>query len=160
MLKDKDDKVLLDVPVAGDIDNPEFNYMKLVWKTLGNLLVKVATSPVRAIAGNKEGDELFIAINPNENDFTSEQFYNIDRVAEMARMDENIILHMELQTRPTEDSVILRNHERRNMLLKRHLTQDGIPESQIVITTAEPSGDLKREGYAVSTTLKDQETEN
>ena len=160
VLKDKDDKVLLDVPVAGDIDNPEFNYMKLVWKTLGNLLVKVATSPVRAITGNKDGDELFIAINPNENDFTSEQFYNIDRVAEMARMDENIILHMELQTRPTEDSVIMRNHERRNMLLRRHLTQDGIPESQIVITTAEPSGDLKREGYAVSTTLKDQETEN
>lgn len=156
VLKDKDDKVLIDLPVAGDISNPEFNYMKIVWKTLGNLLVKVATSPVRAIAGNKGGDELFIAVNSNESDFTSEQFYTIDRVSEMAKMDENIILHLELQTRPTEDSTIVRNHERRNKILKHHLTQDGIPEDQIVITTAEPSADIKKEGYAVSTTLKEQ----
>ena len=155
VLKDKDDKVLLDVPIAGNIDNPEFSYMKLVWKTLGNLLVKVATSPFRALSGNKGDDEMFIAIDPTETDFTSEQFYNIDRVAEMAKMDENIILNLELQTRPTEDSTIMQNHQRRNMILKRHLTQDGIPEEQIVISTAEPSADIKREGYAVSTTLKE-----
>jgi len=162
VLKDKDDKVLLDVPIAGDIDNPEFNYMKLVWKTLGNLLVKVATSPVRALSGNKGDGELFIAISPEETDFTSEQFYNIDRVAEMAKMDENIILNLELQTLPTTDSTIVRNHQRRNMILKHHLTESGIPENQIVITTAEPSADIKREGYAVSTTLKEgfEEIEN
>ena len=51
ILKDKDDKILIEMPVKGNIDNPEFNYMKLVWKTLGNLLVKVATSPARALAG-------------------------------------------------------------------------------------------------------------
>ena len=45
VLKDKDGKVLLEVPVSGNIDNPEFKYMKMVWKTLGNLIVKVATSP-------------------------------------------------------------------------------------------------------------------
>ena len=163
VLKDKDDKVLLDVPITGNIDNPEFNYMKLVWKTLGNLLVKVATSPFRALSGNKGDEDLFIAVNPEEVDFTSEQYYTIDRVAEMAKMDENIILNLELQTRPvahtaegTIDSTIVRNHNRRNMILKRHLVQEGIPEDQIVITTAEPSADLKREGYAVSTTLKEQ----
>ena len=155
VLKDKDDKVLLDVPIAGDIDNPEFNYMKLVWKTLGNLLVKVTTSPVRALAGNKGDGELFIAVTPEETDFTSEQFYSIDRVAEMAKMDENIILHLELQTLPTADSTIVRNHQRRNMILKHHLTESGIPEEQIVITTAEPNAELKREGYSVSTTLKE-----
>lgn len=162
VLKDKDDKVLLDVPITGDIDNPEFNYMKLVWKTLGNLLVKVATSPVRAISGNKGDGELFIAVTPEETDFTSEQFYNIDRVAEMAKMDENIILHLELQTLPTADSTIVRNHQRRNMILKHHLTESGIPEEQIVITTAEPNAELKREGYSVSTTLKEgiEEIEN
>mgnify|MGYP002623377093 CR=1 FL=1 len=155
VLKDKNDKVLLDVPVTGNIDNPEFNYMKLVWKTLGNLLVKVATSPFRALAGNQGGDELFIAVSPEETDFTSEQYYTIDRVAEMAKMDEDIILNLELQSRPTEDSTIVRNHERRNKILMRHLTQEGIPEAQITITAAEPSEEVKKEGYAVSTTLKE-----
>ena len=165
VLKDKDDKILLDVPVKGNIDSPEFNYMKLVWKTIGNLFVKVATSPIRAIgeAMGLGNSPEFIKIDANQRDFTSEQYYTIDRVAEMAKMDENIILNLELQTRPmaqtaegTIDSTIVRNHNRRNMILKRHLVQEGIPEDQIVITTAEPSADLKREGYAVSTTLKEQ----
>lgn len=162
VLKDKDDKVLIDLPITGDIDNPEFNYMKVVWKTLGNLLVKVATSPARAFSGSK-GEDLFIPVSPEESDFTSEQFYAIDRVAEMAKMDEFVILNLELQTRPVSDSTITQNHERRNRILMQHLIHEGIAEDQIVITTAEPSPDLKREGYAVTTTLKEvaiEEIEN
>lgn len=155
VLKDKEGKVLLDVPVKGNVDSPEFNYMKLVWKTLGNLLVKVATSPFRALAGGGDGEELFISVSPEESNFTSEQFYSIDRVAQMAKMDENIVLHLELQTQPTDDSVIVRNHERRNKILLRHLTQEGIPEGQVVMSQAPPSAEIKREGYVVSTTLKE-----
>lgn len=155
VLKDKDDKVILDVPIAGNIDNPEFNYMKLVWKTLGNLLVKVATSPARALGDlfHGDSDELFIAIDPAEPDFTSEQFYQIDKVAGMAQMDESIHLNLELQTLPTQDSTIRANHERRNRILQLHLAEMNIPASQYSITTAEPGADLKKEGYVVTTSL-------
>lgn len=159
VLKDKDDKVILDVPITGNIDNPSFNYMKLVWKTLGNLLVKVATSPARALGGlvNGENDEVFIRVDPNEHDFTSEQFYQIDKVADLAKLDESIILHLELQTRPTEDSTIVANHNRRNEILQRHLAELGVAPDKLVITTAEPSADLKKEGYLVTTTVADLE---
>ena len=161
VLKDKDDKVILDVPITGNIDNPSFNYMKLVWKTLGNLLVKVATSPARALGdlmGN-DSDEVFITVDPNEHDFTSEQFYQIDKVANLAKLDESITLHMELQTRPTEDSIITANHNRRNIILQHHLTELGVDPEKIVITTAEPSSDLKKEGYLVTTSVADMEGE-
>ncbi len=156
ILKDKDDKVILDVPIAGNIDNPEFNYMKLVWKTLGNLLVKVATSPARALGDLFKGDsdEVFITIDPAEADFTSEQYYQIDKVADMAKLDETVILNLELQTKPSEDSVIVANNNRRNKILQHHLTELGIPAEQVVITSATPNADLKKEGYAVTTELK------
>ncbi len=159
VLKDKDDKVILDVPISGNIDNPSFNYMKLVWKTLGNLLVKVATSPARALGDLVNGDngEVFIGVDPNEHDFTSEQFYQIDKVADLAKLDESIILHLELQTRPTDDSTIVDNHNRRNVILQHHLTELGVASDRIVITTAEPSADLKKEGYLVTTTVADLE---
>lgn len=158
ILKDKDDKVILDVPIAGNIDNPEFNYMKLVWKTLGNLVVKVATSPFRSLGNmfSNNSDEMFIAINPEEADFTSEQFYQIDKVIDLAKTDENYHLTMELQTRPTEDVTILKNHETRNKVLQMHVANQGIAASQFTIVTATPSDSIANQGYAVSIALKEE----
>lgn len=158
ILKDKDDKVILDVPIAGNIDNPEFNYMKLVWKTLGNLVVKVATSPFRSLGNmfSNNSDEMFIAINPEEADFTSEQFYQIDKVINLAKTDENYHLTMELQTRPTEDATILKNHETRNKVLQMHVANQGIAASQFTIVTATPSDSIANQGYAVSIALKEE----
>ncbi|MCQ2274657.1 MAG: DUF748 domain-containing protein [Bacteroidales bacterium] len=159
ILKDKDEKVILDVPIAGNIDNPEFNYMKLVWKTLGNLVVKVATSPFRSL-GNMFGgksDELFINIDPNEDDFTSEQFYQIDKVADLTKSDENYHLNLELQSRPTDDAKIQQNHESRNKVLQHHLTNLGIAPSQFSITAATPSDSIAHEGYMVTLSIKDEE---
>lgn len=157
ILKDKDDKVILDVPIKGNVDSPEFNYMKLVWKTLGNLVVKVATSPVRML-GNLSGgkdNELFITIDHRNPDFTSEQFYQIDQVADVAKQDANYRMSLVLQTHPTEDSVALRNLKIRNKLLQKHLTDLGVPSGQFKIVTAHPSDTVKVEGYRVRLDMED-----
>ena len=153
ILKDKDEKVLLPVPVSGNIDSPRFNYFKLLWKTLGNLIVKVVTTPTRALDSMMVDDEgrLFIPVDADERDFTSEQFYQIDKVADVAKMDENLVLHLNLVTRTGHSDKVLENNERRNKILQRHLVDLGVPEKQIVITTAEPDKAVKKEGYVVTT---------
>ena len=151
ILKDKDEKVMLPVPVSGNIDNPKFNYMKLVWKTLGNLIVKVVTSPARALdsmAVDGQGN-MFIAVDPKEHDFTSEQFYQIDKVANLAKMDENVVLSLTLATRPGASDKEAENHDRRNKILHHHLKELGVPEKQFTITVAEPDKGVKQEGYIV-----------
>jgi hypothetical protein len=45
ILKDREGKIILDVPVQGSLDDPKFRISKVVWGTLENILVKVATSP-------------------------------------------------------------------------------------------------------------------
>jgi hypothetical protein len=50
LLQDKDGVILLDVPVEGKLDDPEFRLGKVIWHTILNVLVKVATSPFRALA--------------------------------------------------------------------------------------------------------------
>lgn len=153
ILKDKDEKVLLPVPVSGNVDNPRFNYFKLVWKTLGNLIVKVVTTPTRALDSMTVDDEgrLFIPVDADERDFTSEQFYQIDKVADVAKMDESLVLHLNLVTRTGHSDKVLENNERRNKILQRHLIDLGVPEKQIVITTAEPDKAVKKDGYVVTT---------
>lgn len=152
ILKDKDDKVILDVPIKGNVDNPEFNYMKLVWKTLGNLVVKVATSPVRMLGnlGGSNDNELFITIDHHEPDFTSEQFYQIDQVAGVAKMDTSYRMLLQLHTRPTDDSIALRNQKIRNKLLQKHLSDLGVPKKQYQIIHLHPSDTVKEEGYSVT----------
>jgi hypothetical protein len=50
LLQDKDGVILLDVPVEGRLDDPEFHLGKVIWHTVLSVLVKVATSPFRALA--------------------------------------------------------------------------------------------------------------
>jgi hypothetical protein len=45
LLKDREGKIVLDVPVQGSLDDPKFRISKVVWGVIENILVKVATSP-------------------------------------------------------------------------------------------------------------------
>jgi hypothetical protein len=57
LLQDKDGVILLDVPVEGNLDDPEFHLGKVIWRTVLNVLVKVATSPFRALAALAGGGD-------------------------------------------------------------------------------------------------------
>lgn len=50
LLKDAKGVVELDVPVAGDLNDPRFRAWPIVWKVLKNLVVKAVTAPGRALA--------------------------------------------------------------------------------------------------------------
>lgn len=57
LLQDKDGVILLDVPIEGDLDDPDFHLGKVIWHTVLNVLVKVATSPFKALAALAGGDK-------------------------------------------------------------------------------------------------------
>jgi hypothetical protein len=40
LLKDVDGKISIELPVTGDLNNPQFSVMPIVWQTLRNLIVK------------------------------------------------------------------------------------------------------------------------
>ncbi|MCR5423975.1 MAG: DUF748 domain-containing protein [Bacteroidales bacterium] len=156
VLKDKNDKIQLDIPVKGNIDNPEFNYMKLVWKTLGNLLVKVATSPARGIANalGISGSELeFLPFDATQRGFTSEQYYVMDQLAQIAEYDSNVVIMMEQQISASANDSTLQMSEGRNMAVRRHMEELGVPSSQLEVTTALTRS--KKTGYAISSRYKE-----
>lgn len=156
VLKDKDDKVLLDVPITGNIDNPEFDYMKLVWKTLGNLVVKVASSPMR-IFGSKEdsADAVFIAVDPIDPGFTSEQFYQIDQVADVVKSGAGYRMAIRFECPPTEDSVVIKNREIRSRILQKHMEDLGILDDGYTISSPNSGDDVKAEGFWLTLELKE-----
>jgi hypothetical protein len=49
LLKDRSGRIELDVPVEGDLDDPEFRLGKVIWRTVGNIFTKLVTSPFSAL---------------------------------------------------------------------------------------------------------------
>lgn len=157
ILRDKDDKILIDMPIKGNVDSPEFNYMKLVWKTLGNLLVKVATSPVRALGnvlGMNSSNLDFIAIEPDQRGFTSEQYHLLSDLATIAKSDSLVIITLEQRMpAPANDSAAFR-YTMWNNIIQRYMQEQGVNESQIKVTSGEPTSDGERTGYAIGSEMK------
>ena len=50
LLKDRHGRINIDLPVKGDLSNPEFHYGKLIWNVLTNLLTKAVASPFTLMA--------------------------------------------------------------------------------------------------------------
>ena len=159
ILKDKDDKILIDMPVKGNVDNPEFNYMKVVWKTLGNLVVKVATSPARAL-GNAlglNGDDLaFIAIDPTQHGLTSEQYHTLGQLATVAQSDSLIVLTLERRMPEPANDTVARHYDLLNLQILRYLEEQGVPEGQVRIINGDAPDPAagEKSGYAVGSEIK------
>ena len=69
LLKDRNGQINIDLPVTGDLNDPEFSYGGIIWGALVNLITKAATSPFAALGNvlGGSGDDLqFVAFAPGE----------------------------------------------------------------------------------------------
>jgi hypothetical protein len=67
ILRDRKGVIAFDLPVEGNLDDPDVKYGKLVWKAIFNLLGKIATSPFTLIGklfGGEAGDLSSLAFAP------------------------------------------------------------------------------------------------
>nr|BFD44428.1 DUF748 domain-containing protein [Pseudomonas sp. FFPRI_1] len=51
LLKDTDGKISIELPISGDLNNPQFSVMPIVWQTLRNLVLRAAEAPFKFIGG-------------------------------------------------------------------------------------------------------------
>jgi Domain of Unknown Function (DUF748) len=49
VLQDRDGLIELDVPVEGNVDDPDFRLGKLIWHAVGNIFTKIVTAPFAAL---------------------------------------------------------------------------------------------------------------
>ncbi|MHC8357445.1 DUF748 domain-containing protein [Pseudomonas sp. LB3P81] len=76
LLKDVDGKISIELPVTGDLNNPQFSVMPIIWQTLRNLIVKAAASPFKMIGGLVSGagseDLGTVSFAPGSSDLSKE----------------------------------------------------------------------------------------
>lgn len=102
ILKDKDDKIQFDIPVHGNMKDPQFSIGKIIWKTVMNLLIKVAISPLKIVGNIAATGAGAIGLDLGKNDeviidatsttFTSEQYAKATKMTEVLAKDKNLKL--------------------------------------------------------------------
>jgi hypothetical protein len=56
LLKDRDGRINLDVPVSGSLDDPKFKLGRVIWQVIVNLLTKAVTAPFALLGSMFGGD--------------------------------------------------------------------------------------------------------
>ena len=83
ILRDRHDKIGIDLEMKGNVSDPEFSYRKILIKALCNLLVKLSVSPVQSVLKSfgMSGDALSeIAIIPSQPDLNSSEYAKLDQL--------------------------------------------------------------------------------
>jgi hypothetical protein len=98
LLKDKNGDVNLNVPVRGDLNDPEINIGKLIWTTIKNKITGAASNPIGALAGlvdvkPEDYKELVFTYTdtiPNE-----DNYIKLDKLLEMETAKEGLKVKLE-----------------------------------------------------------------
>lgn len=84
LLKDVHGDIKLDIPVEGDLNDPEYKIGKVIWQIVENILIKAVTAPFNLLAGlfsSNEEDMKEIPFNYLQPAPEQQQFKQLDMVA-------------------------------------------------------------------------------
>ena len=98
LLEDGDGVIDINMPVEGDMDEPDFKYGALILKTFANLIVKAVASPFKFLgeAMGFNGDELkFIDFEPAKIVILAPQREKLDNIAKMLLKKPKLSLEIE-----------------------------------------------------------------
>jgi hypothetical protein len=71
LLKDRNGRILIDVPIDGNLDDPNFHLGRVIGHVIGNVITRLVTSPFAALGsvfGGKGEDVSFIDFEPGRAD--------------------------------------------------------------------------------------------
>ncbi|MBI5066803.1 MAG: DUF748 domain-containing protein [Deltaproteobacteria bacterium] len=111
LLQDRDGLILLDVPVEGRLDDPELRLGRVIWRTVLNILAKVATSPfsaLAALAGGSKEDLSAVDFAPGSAELDEPARQRIALLARALAQRPGVSLELEGTTDPASDGTALR----------------------------------------------------
>ena len=99
LLKDTEGNIEIQLPVQGNLNNPEFSVMPIVWQTLRNLVLRAAQAPFKFIGGLVSGgndvDLSTVRFAPGSSTLEADAQKGLDTLA--SALKERPALHLEIE---------------------------------------------------------------
>lgn len=113
LLKDRDGNIDLDLPISGTLSDPQFSVGGLVWRAIGNLLLKVVTSPftwLSSIGGASAGKDLsHIDFPAGQTTLSDESRTRLDGLAHGLEQRPGLSVEIAGYADPTSDALALQH---------------------------------------------------
>ncbi|HBZ92593.1 MAG TPA: hypothetical protein DEO91_02525 [Pseudomonas sp.] len=110
LLKDTQGRIAIELPVQGDLNNPEFSVMPIVWQTLRNLVLRAAQAPFKFIAGLVGGSDVDLStvpFNAGSAQLEGDARQALDTLAKALEERPNLRLEVEGQAAQSADGPLL-----------------------------------------------------
>ncbi len=111
LLKDVDGKISIELPVSGDLNNPQFSVMPIIWQTLRNLIVKAAAAPFKMIGGLVSGggseDLGTVAFAPGSSDLSKDAEAALVKLSQALKERPALRLEIEGTAAKTSDGPLI-----------------------------------------------------
>ena len=111
LLKDSNDQINLDLPVSGQLDDPEFRVGAIVLKMISNLIIKVVASPFSIIGAMFGGGEDlgYIEFKHGQSLLDDSDTQKLDTLARILKDKPSVKLEIQGAFQVKNDSLALRN---------------------------------------------------
>lgn len=110
LLKDTQGRISIELPVQGDLNNPQFSVMPIVWQTLRNLVMRAAQAPFKFIAGLVGGSDVDLSTVPfqaGSAELGEDARKALDTLAQALQERPNLRLEVEGQSAEASDGPLL-----------------------------------------------------
>lgn len=110
LLKDSSGTIALKIPVQGDLKNPQFDVVPIIWQTLRNLVVRAAKAPFKFLGGLVGGDQTDLSqilFSPGSSELDSAARSNLDTLASALKERPVLRLEIEGMSAPAVDGPLL-----------------------------------------------------
>jgi uncharacterized protein involved in outer membrane biogenesis len=125
LLKDKDGRINLDVPIEGTVDSPEFAYRKVFWAAVRTILGNAVKAPFRALGrlfGRDEDDLELVEFDPGRSDLLPAEQATLGRIAEQIAQRRDLTISVEGRFDPVADTDALKRAKLEKLIESRRDT--------------------------------------
>ncbi len=97
LLEDSKGVIDLDIPVSGNVDNPQFKVAPIIWKALGNIITKAITAPFTLLAslfGFDENEIKNVKFDYAQSKITPIQKETLDKISQILTKRPQLALNL------------------------------------------------------------------
>jgi len=142
ILKDKDGRIDLGLPVSGSLDDPQFSYGQIIWKAIVNVITKIVTAPFRALGRlfGGSGEEMeALVFDPGEGELLPPEREKLVKLARALEQRPNLAVSVQAAYHPAADAAALRDRALRRAVALQMGRRLAEAEDPGPMATAQPA---------------------
>jgi uncharacterized protein involved in outer membrane biogenesis len=133
LLQDRQGRIEIDLPIRGDLNDPDFKYGRVLLSTLGNILMKVAASPFsllgKLVPGGGSGEELqFFEFEPGSTSLAATELKKAEALIKALQERPGLRLEITGTADPVLDRQALRLQKLKTQLKTKWQQERALPK--------------------------------